>query len=193
MLALVRPPIKTSPAGLSYGLPVIWKFGIRPSKVSSAYLINYYRKELLMSDVLNKAEFAERIISEQLEGGFDLKTALFFAINETDDGVAMVLAGEHGDVYDLLDSDDSRAVAKVSDYIALVTCGWASPITTDSDDDDEQVAPSQHPERRRVRLMVFAGKDGWASVMRFSDTPDETITDDGTARGALAEAIMSLF
>jgi hypothetical protein len=41
--------------------------------------------------------------------------------------------------------------------------------------------------------MVFAGKDGWASVMRFSDTPDETITDDGNARGALAEAIMGLF
>ena len=145
-----------------------------------------------MSDVLNKAEFAERLISDQLDGDFDLKTALFFAINETDDGVAMVLAGEHGDVYDLLESDDSRAVAKVSDYIALVTCGWASPIT-DSDDPEHGVAPSQHPQRRRLRLMLFAGKDGWASVMRFADTPDETITDDGNARGALAEAIMGLF
>lgn len=192
MLALVRPLTKTSPAGLSYGLPVFWKSDIGLAKVSSAYLINYYRKELLMSDVLDKAEFAERLISEQLEGDFDLKTALFFAINETDEGVAMVLAGEHGDVYDLLDSDDSRAVAKVSDYVALVTCGWASPIT-EGTDDDEQVAPSQHPQRRRVRLMVFAGKDGWASVMRFSDTPNETITDDGNARGALAEAIMGLF
>jgi hypothetical protein len=144
-----------------------------------------------MSDVLDKAEFAERLISEQLEGDFSLKRALFFAINETDEGVAMVLAGENGDVYDLIDNDDSRAVARVSDYIAVVTCGWASPIA--QDDDDEQVAPSQHPERRRVRLMVFAGKGGWASVMRFSDTPDETITDDGTARGALADAIMDLF
>jgi hypothetical protein len=171
---------------------VFWKSDIGLAKVGSAYLINYYRKELPMSDVLDKAEFAERLISDQLEGDFDLKTALFFAINETDEGVAMVLAGEHGDVYDLLDSDDSRAVAKVSDYIALVTCGWASPIT-ESDDPENGVAPSQHPQRRRVRLMVFAGKDGWASVMRFSDTPDETITDDGNARGALAEAIMGLF
>jgi hypothetical protein len=171
---------------------VVCKSDIGLAKVSSAYLINYYRKELLMSDVLDKAEFAERLISEQLEGGFDLKTALFFAINETDEGVAMVLAGEHGDIYDLLDSDDSRAVAKVSDYIAVITCGWASPIVEGQSDDD-QVAPSQHPERRRVRLMVFAGKDGWASVMRFSDTPDETITDDGNARGALADAIMGLF
>jgi hypothetical protein len=171
---------------------VFWKSDIGLAKVGGAYLINYYRKELPMSDVLDKAEFAERLISDQLEGDFDLKTALFFAINETDEGVAMVLAGEHGDVYDLLDSDDSRAVAKVSDYIALVTCGWASPIV-EGQSDDEQVAPSQHPQRRRVRLMVFAGKDGWASVMRFSDTPDETITDDGTARGALAEAVMNLF
>jgi len=155
-------------------------------------LIQLLLKGIPMSETLMKAEFAERLISDQLEGDFDLKTALFFAINETDDGVAMVLAGEHGDVYDLLDSDDSRAVAKVSDYVALVTCGWASPIK-DSDDPEQGVAPSQHPDRRRVRLMVFAGKDGWASVMRFSDTPDETITDDGTARGALAEALLDLF
>jgi len=145
-----------------------------------------------MSEILDKAEVTEQVISDELKGDFDLKTAMFFAINETDEGVALVLAGEHGDIYDLLDSDDSRAVAKVSDYIAVVTSGWASPIVEGQSDDD-QVPPSQHPERRRVRLMVFASKDGCASVMRFSDNPDETITDDGKARGALAEAVMSLF
>jgi hypothetical protein len=145
-----------------------------------------------MSDILEKAEFAERVISEQIQGDFSLKRALFFAVNETDEGVALVLASEHGDIYELIDNDDSRAVARVSDYIAVITCGWASPIAR-GDDDDEQVAPSQHPERRRVRLMIFANKDGFASVMRFSDTPDETITDDGQARGALADAIMDLF
>ena len=145
-----------------------------------------------MSAILDKAEITEMLISEQLKGQFDLKRAMFFAINETDDGVALVLAGEHGDIYDLLDSDDSRAVAKVSDYIAVITSGWAAPLPT-SDSDDAEVAPSQHPERRRVRLMVFASKDGCASVMRFSDAPDETITDDGKAQGALADAIMDLF
>ena len=145
-----------------------------------------------MSAILDKAEMTEMLISEQLKGQFDLKRAMFFAINETDEGVALVLAGEHGDIYDLLDSDDSRAVAKVSDYIAVLTSGWAAPLPT-SDSDDAEVAPSQHPERRRVRLMVFASKDGCASVMRFSDTPDETITDDGKAQGALADAIMDLF
>lgn len=146
-----------------------------------------------MSAILEKAEITEMLISEQLEGQFDLKRAMFFAINETDDGrVALALAGEHGDIYDLLDSDDSRAVARVSDYIAVITSGWAAPLPT-SNSDDAEVAPSQHPERRRVRLMVFASKDGCASVMRFSDTPDETITDDGKAQGALADAIMNLF
>lgn len=192
-LALVRSPQEISSAGLLYGLPVFWKFGIGGSNVSGAYLINYYRKELPMSDLLHKAETAEKAISDELNGDFDLKQAMFFSINETDDGrVALVLAGEHGDVYDLLNSDDSRAVAKVSDYIAVLTCGWASPIVEGQSDDD-QVPPSQHPERRRVRLVVFASKDGCASVMRFSDTPDETITDDGNARGALAEAVMDLF
>ena len=146
-----------------------------------------------MSDILEKAEFAERVISEQIQGDFSLKRALFFAVNETDEGVALVLASEHGDIYELIDNDDSRAVARVSDYIAVLTCGWASPIARGESDDDEHIAPSQHPERRRVRLMVFANNDGFASVMRFSDTPDETITDDGQARGALADAIMSLF
>jgi hypothetical protein len=146
-----------------------------------------------MSDLLHKAETAEKAISDELNGDFDLKQAMFFSINKTDDGrVAMVLAGEHGDVYDLLDSDDTRAVAKVSDYIAVLTCGWGAPLT-EGQSDDEQVAPSQHPERRRVRLVVFASKDGCASVIRFSDTPDETITDEGKAIGPLADAIMDLF
>lgn len=147
-----------------------------------------------MSKILDKAEITEMVISEQLGGDFDLKTAMLFAINETDNGeVALALASEHGDVYDLLDNDDSRAVAKVSDYIVLVTCGWAAPLAENDPDGENGVRPSEHPQRRRVRLMVFAGKDGWASVMRFSDTPDETITDDGNARGALADAIMELF
>lgn len=147
-----------------------------------------------MSEILDKAEITEMLISEQLKGQFDLKRAMFFAINEIDDGkVALALAGEHSDIYDLLDSNDSRAVAKVSDYIAVITCGWAAPLPVNDPDGETGVAPSQHPERRRVRLMVFASKDGCASVMRFSDTPDETVTDDGKAIGSLADAIMDLF
>jgi len=59
-----------------------------------------------MSDLLDKAEFAEKVISERIQGDFSLKRARFYAVNETDEGVALVLASEHGDIYELIDSDE---------------------------------------------------------------------------------------
>lgn len=37
--------------------------------------------------------------------------------------------------------------------------------------------------------MVLVDKNNMASVLRFSDEPDEIITDEGKALGALADAI----
>jgi len=126
----------------------------------------------------------------------DQKTAKLIAVfgtNEleiTSDDLAQV--AEHGDVYDLLESDIARSTAQFADAITLVTCGWASPIDN-SEDEDNQVAPSQHPERRRVRLVVTATREHTASVLRFSDDWDNPITDEGHARGSLADAVRDLF
>jgi hypothetical protein len=35
--------------------------------------------------------------------------------------------------------------------------------------------------------------NGVASVLRFADTPEEIVTDDGAARGTLADAVNSLW
>jgi hypothetical protein len=137
--------------------------------------------------LMARAEKAEQMLNAEI--GFDLSKAQMYSLIESDDEVSMTLAGESGDIYDLIMSRDALQVAKASDFIALVTCGWASP--RDNDDDDE-IAPSQHPQRRRVRLLVLAGKDGMASCLRFSDTPDEVITDNGTATGSLATALYDL-
>jgi hypothetical protein len=126
----------------------------------------------------------------------DQKTAKLIAVFGTDeleitsDDLAQV--AEHGDVYDLLESDIARSTAQFADAITLVTCGWASPIA-EGQSDDEQVAPSQHPERRRVRLVVTATREHTASVLRFSDDWDNPITDEGHARGSLADAVRELF
>jgi len=126
----------------------------------------------------------------------DQKTAKLIAVfgtNEleiTSDDLAQV--AEHGDVYDLLESDIARSTAQFADAITLVTCGWASPIA-EGQSDDEQVAPSQHPERRRVRLVVTATREYTASVLRFSDDWEHPITDEGHARGSLADAVRELF
>lgn len=95
-----------------------------------------------------------------------------------------------GDVYELLESVKTKA--KYNHY-AVFTCGWASPINKDQDKMNDQVAPSQHPERRRVQLVLVTSRKGkQASAMRF-DNDTELVTDDGNARGSLAEAFADLF
>jgi len=90
------------------------------------------------------------------------------------------------DVYDLL-SDVS--IDKTYNYCALMTSGWASPV---KDGDDNEVAPSKHPERRRVNLLCVVSRDGYqASAVRMAGNP-ELITDNGNARGPLALALMEL-
>lgn len=140
--------------------------------------------------IMARAEKAEQMLNESNEVGFEMRKAQMYSLIENDNEVSMTLAGESGDVYDLIMSRDARQVARVSDFIAIVTCGWASP--RDNSDDDDDVAPSQHPLRRRVRLLVLVGQDGMASCLRFSDTPDEVITDNGTATGSLATALHDL-
>lgn len=138
-----------------------------------------------MSNLLAKAELVESLFHESPESGFSQKAAMLFSVVEGDEGVAITLASENGDVYDLLASDDTAQVAKASDYIAIVTSGWASPI----DGSEGEVAPSQHPQRRRVRLLVMASREDMASVMRFEDDPENPILDDGKATGSLADAL----
>jgi hypothetical protein len=72
------------------------------------------------------------------------------------------------------------------DAAAVVTTGWAAPLAADG---TIEGAPSEHAERRRVRLIVVVADNGVASALRFADEPDDVITDPGSATGSLAEAI----
>lgn len=143
---------------------------------------------------MNITELAEKVESEVNDNlGFDLKRALLISVTDGLFGVELSDPLESGDVYDLIESKASVELARRSDFIAIITCGWAAPLSNNTnDDDDDQVAPSQHPQRRRVRLVVLASRSSVASVLRFSDTPDETVTDEGKATGSLADAILNL-
>ena len=94
------------------------------------------------------------------------------------------------DIYELLESPKTLTAIGNADKFVVLTCGWAAPL--DSDIVDNDVAPSQHPERRRVRLVVAVDTAGVASVLRFQDKPTETVTDEGNAKGSLADAVMEL-
>ena len=136
----------------------------------------------------------EEQVSEilKLRGSFDTQRAELYSLTfDTNGGVSVELITSNGDVYDLIDSAIEDKSTEGLDGIAVLTCGWAAPLSND-DDDDDRVAPSQHPERRRVRLVICANREGVASVLRFQDTPDEITTDEGSAKGSLADAILAL-
>ena len=120
--------------------------------------------------------------------GFTLKRAQMFAVEV---GGTVRIIGTCGDVYELLEEMETEELLATDVAVGVETCGWASPIAK-GEDEDNPVPPSQHPERRRVRLVTMVTrKFEVASAMGFADTPDEVITDAGTARGALADALLN--
>ena len=164
------------------------------------------------------ATCVEASLNSSLDG-FDLPRARLYGVSVVDpigvakhqDGALRIsFLAEHGDVYELLDAPSS-AIARMFDAAVVLTCGWAAPLDRDHDGDHdgedtsndqselldessrESVPPSQHPLRRRVRLVVAVCDRGVASVLRFADTPNDVITDAGAARGSLADAVKNLW
>lgn len=143
-----------------------------------------------MSEMLETATQVEDYINRTV--GFTMESAHLYAVNAdlfAEGGLVTTLAEKADDVYELLASDYSRAVARVSDFIALVTTGWAAPL---NEDGEPEGMPSEHHARRRVRLTVLANRESVASVLRFEDDPDNIVTDEGQATGALADAVQDL-
>lgn len=161
---------------------------------------------------LSIATCVEASLHSSLDG-FNLPRARLYGVSIVDakgiasnqDGALRIsFLAEHGDVYELLDAPSS-AIARMFDVAVVLTCGWAAPLDRNEQDDDsrsddeiddeidDEVPPSQHPLRRRVRLVVAVCDKGVASVLRFADTPNDIVTDDGAARGSLADAVKNLW
>lgn len=129
-------------------------------------------------------EVEQRLNDTQV--GYNITKAQLYSVTKYGE---FTIANTCGDVYELLSDSESVEVASTSDFVAVLTCGWASPV---SNTDDDELAPSQHPQRRRVRLFVLANRHGVASVLRFQDEPDEVVTDEGNAVGSLNDAVREL-
>lgn len=149
-----------------------------------------------MSTMLTVAEKAEGILHTafSLKGddfAFEIPQAMLVGLRTDNNGNLVDVQPEiasHGDIYTLLEIVNPSMLAEFS-AIGLVTCGWAAPIAGST---DEETAPSQHPQRRRVRLFVCADRSEMASVLRFRDDAENPITDEGQATGPLAEALAEL-
>ena len=140
-----------------------------------------------MKSILSQAEHMESKLNSrlsQLKNPYKLKYSSVWVLTPS---LQLKRVAKAGDVYELLEDRKTLTAIGNADTFSVVTCGWAAPLA-----DVDQVAPSQHPERRRVRLVVTATNSGVASVLRFQDKPNEKTTDEGTARGSLADAIQNL-
>ena len=132
-----------------------------------------------------KTETMVELICRTHPDPFNQSQAILFGLTAED----LVMGCEsHGDVYDLLSTYESTKLAQESDYLILSTCGWAKPISDDEEDDE--IAPSQHPARRRVLVVLgFDSKGNW-SIARFADSNENVVSE--SVRGALADAVKDL-
>ena len=144
-----------------------------------------------MKSILQQAEHMDSKLNSRLsklKNPYKLKYASVWVLTPS---LQLKRGAKAGDVYELLEDRKTLTAIGNADTFSVLTCGWAAPLAKD-DNDDDQVAPSQHPERRRVRLVVTATTSGVASVLRFKDKHNEKTIDEGTARGTLADAIQNL-
>ena len=94
-----------------------------------------------------------------------------------------------GDIYELMSGRGTKMAGKY-DALALYTCGWAAP-----NDDNDEIAPSLHPKRKRVALLCLVTKDGqFGSAMKMYDNPeapDMMIENEG--RGMLRDSAVAMW
>ena len=119
------------------------------------------------------------------EGGddpFQMEQAVIFAF--TSDGFRILV--READAYEALEMVADKHLKEWELGIGIITTGWASPL---AEDGTMSGAPSEHPLRRRVRLVSCVDKaKHMVSSLRFADEPDDLITDE-SGQGSLANAL----
>jgi len=136
----------------------------------------------------------DQAVAEKVGNTFELPTSRLFAVDYVRGEVpAVKQIAEDSDIYAMLDDTFNAVLLFDSGYngFAVVTTGWAAPIDKENDENNE-IAPSQHPERKRCRLMAMCHNGKMGSSIRF--VGDETVTyDEGNAMGSLASAMQDLY
>lgn len=144
---------------------------------------------------ISEDKFPEFItkIAEKTDYEYDSEFAELFGVKIIGDDFESFRIHADRDVYDLLDSDNIELLVRASeyDYITVGTCGWAAPINNNISDDND-LPPSQHPQRTRVKIFCTSNTKQIGSSVLFRDKKDQEPTNDfGNAKGSLADAFKS--
>lgn len=142
---------------------------------------------------LDWAESEQVLLDEDHTFEFD-KNAYGFVVRakETDTGIEpdFKMIAAHGDIETMLegigqDIDCARQITS-SRIFGVFTQGWGVEFDPENDDD---IAPSKHPKRKRVRLVHLVSALGdTASAMSIEDA-GEVVTEVNSAGGKLTDAI----
>jgi hypothetical protein len=134
----------------------------------------------------NKEDLAKRIY-DKLEHNKQTKKAFAYSINIDDNSeVKLKLVASDYDIYDLLESSQVVQEALLSDGFAVITHGWASPVS------NEGIPPSENPERKRVRLIAIVDSNkNLVSVVHIKGDDEVLVDESGT--GTLADAMRALY
>lgn len=132
---------------------------------------------------------AYRQLQKHHRDPFDMKVCRIFTVSE--DGKLEIIS-HHRDVYEGLTSTVDLAIEPVMQrmrFLGIDTCGWAAPATPG---DDNRQPPSEHPDRRRVRIVVMVDRNlALGSAMGFEDDPAELVMGGSDeAGGSLAEELV---
>jgi len=124
--------------------------------------------------------------------GFDLPEAMLIGVDVQGDAVVLTPeVARHGDIYSLLETKAAREATTRFQFVGLATCGWAAPVVNG---DVGDVPPSQHAERRRVRLFLCASAEVVGAVLRFQDDAETQVAETNNGyEGPLADAVRALF
>jgi hypothetical protein len=92
------------------------------------------------------------------------------------------------DIYDVIEKISNDSSGLIWDAIAVTTQGWAAPI---KQDEDENIPPSQHPNRTRVFLVcIITNERDIHSVIKLDG---EEAVYDNSGTGALADALLDIY
>jgi hypothetical protein len=121
---------------------------------------------------------------------FSAPKATLYGIDSIGDLEPIVdIIDSQGDVYELL--EDVENASKLTTYsgFAVSTCGWAAPLKENGEEND--VAPSKHPERKRVRLLTLCKGMKLELLIQFEGEDDFSFDDP--VGGSLAVAMKQMW